>query len=149
MVFGSFWWNKITSSLFLSETHLLLYSGTGVGGDGSFYFGRFLVRACILRVYSVCVCVCVCCVLVPQLFLTLCNSMDCSPPVSSVHGIFQARELKWIAISFSKRSSQPRDQTCVSCIASRSFTFEPPGSPYCKSKWIAKMNSFFILYPTI
>ena len=42
--------------------------------------------------------------------------MDCSPPGSSVHGILQARILEWVAIPFSRRSSQPRDQTRVSCI---------------------------------
>ena len=40
--------------------------------------------------------------------------MDCSPPGSSVHGILQAGILVWVAISFSRRSSQPRDQTRVS-----------------------------------
>ena len=40
---------------------------------------------------------------------TLCDPMDCSLPGSSVHGIFQARVLKWVAISFSRGSSQPRD----------------------------------------
>ena len=40
---------------------------------------------------------------------TLCNSMDCSLPGSSVHGIFQARILEWVAISFSRRSSRSRD----------------------------------------
>jgi len=39
--------------------------------------------------------------------------MDYSPSGSSVHGISQARILEWVAISFSKGSSQPRDQTCV------------------------------------
>ena len=48
--------------------------------------------------------------------LSLCNPLDCSPPGSSVHGFFQARILQWVAISFSKGSSWPRDQTCVSCI---------------------------------
>ena len=57
-----------------------------------------------------------------QLCLTLCNLMDSSWPGSSVHGIFQARILEWVAISFSRGSSPPRDQTCVSCIASRFFT---------------------------
>ena len=42
---------------------------------------------------------------------TLCDLMDCSLPGSSVHGIFQARVLEWVAISFFKRSSQPRDRT--------------------------------------
>ena len=53
---------------------------------------------------------------------TLCDSMDCSLPGSPVHGIFQARTLKWVAISFSRRSSQPRDQTQVSLTAGRVFT---------------------------
>ena len=41
--------------------------------------------------------------------------MECSPPASSVHGIPQARILEWVAISFSRGSSRPRDQTCISC----------------------------------
>ena len=53
---------------------------------------------------------------------TLCNPMDCSPPGSSVHGIFQARILEWVAISFSRRSSWPRDWTQVSRIVGRHFT---------------------------
>ena len=44
-----------------------------------------------------CVCVCVC----AQLYLTLCNTMDYSPPYSSVHGIVQVRLLEWVAISYS------------------------------------------------
>ena len=48
--------------------------------------------------------------------------MDCSPLGSSVHGILQARILEWVAISFSRESSQPRDQTQVSCIAGGFFT---------------------------
>ena len=51
-----------------------------------------------------------------------CNPMDCSPPGSSVHGILQARILKWVGIPFSRGSSWPRDQTRVSCIAGRFFT---------------------------
>ena len=47
--------------------------------------------------------------------LILCDSMYCSPPGSSVHGIFQAKILEWVAISFSRGSSSPRDWTCVSC----------------------------------
>ena len=45
-----------------------------------------------------------------------CDPMDCSPPGSSVHGIFQARILEWVAISFSKGSSPPRDWNHISCI---------------------------------
>ena len=61
-------------------------------------------------------------VLAVQLCLTLWDPMDCSPPGSSVHGISQARILKWVAISFSRESSWSRDQTQVSSIASRFFT---------------------------
>ena len=63
----------------------------------------------------------------------LCNPMDCSLPGSSVHGIFQAVVLEWIAISFSRGLSQPRDQTQVSRIAGRFFTVwvtrESPACP--------------------
>ena len=52
---------------------------------------------------------------------TLCDPMDYSPPGSSVHGILQARVLEWVAISFSRGSSGPRDQTQVSHIAGRGF----------------------------
>ena len=54
----------------------------------------------------------------PALF----DPMGCSPPGSSVHGIFQARVLEWTAISFSRGSSRPRDQTRVSRIVDRRFT---------------------------
>ena len=49
------------------------------------------------------------------------NPMDCSPPGSSVHGIFQARILEWVAIPFSRGSSQPKDWTWVSHIVGRFF----------------------------
>ena len=47
---------------------------------------------------------------------TLCNPRDSRPPGSPVPGILQARTLEWVAISFFRGSSQPRDRTCVSCI---------------------------------
>ena len=53
---------------------------------------------------------------------TLCDPMDCSPSGSSVHGIFQARVLEWVAISISRGSSRTRDQTQVSRIVGRRFT---------------------------
>ena len=59
--------------------------------------------------------------LVAQSCPILWDPMDCSPPGSSIHGIFQARLLEWIAISFSRGSSQPRDQTQVSHIVGRRF----------------------------
>ena len=64
--------------------------------------------------------------------LTLCNPMDCSPQASSVHEILQTRIQEWIAISFSRGSSQLRDPTCVccvSCTAGRFFIAEPLGKP--------------------
>ena len=59
---------------------------------------------------------------VTQSCLTLCDPLNCHPPGSSVHEIFQARILEWVAIPFSRRSSWVRDQTQVSCIADRFFT---------------------------
>ena len=53
---------------------------------------------------------------------TLCDPMDCSLSGSSVHGIFQARVLEWVATSFSRGSSWPRDQTLVSHIVGGCFT---------------------------
>ena len=71
-----------------------------------------------------------------QLHQTLCNSMDCSPPGFSVPGIFQARIPEWVAISYSRGSSWPRDQTHISCIlAGGFFTTLPPG------KLLWNMNS--------
>ena len=61
-------------------------------------------------------------VLVAQSCLTLCDPIYYSQPGSSVHGIFYARILEWIAIPFSKGSSQLRDRTRVSCIVGRYFT---------------------------
>ena len=61
------------------------------------------------------------CVLVAQSCPTLCDPTDCSPPGSFIHGIFQARIVEWVAISFSRRSSQPRDRALVSHISGRLF----------------------------
>ena len=59
---------------------------------------------------------------VTQLCLTLCDPIDYSLPGSSIHGIFHAKILEWVAISFSRRSSQPRDWIQVSHIVVRRFT---------------------------
>ena len=64
-----------------------------------------------------------------QLF---CNPIDCSPPGSSAHGIFQARIPEWVAIPFCRGSSRLRDGTHVSCITGF-FTAEPL---YISSKWV-------------
>ena len=59
---------------------------------------------------------------VTQLCLNLCDSMDCSLPGSSVHGIFQVRILEWAAIPFSRGSSPIQGRNPISCIAGRFFT---------------------------
>ena len=72
--------------------------------------------------------------------LTLCDPVDSSLPGSSVHGISQARILEWVAVSFSRVSSWPRDWTHVSFLAGKFFNTEPPGKPqvhliFCLKKW--------------
>ena len=65
-----------------------------------------------------------------QLFpscLTLYDCVDCGPPGASVHGILQASILEWVAMPSSRESSQPRDQTHISCIASGLFTAATTG----------------------
>ena len=66
---------------------------------------------------------------VAQVCPTPSDPMDCSLQGSSVHGISQARILEWVVMSFSRGSSQPRDQIGISCIVGRFFTTEPPGKP--------------------
>ena len=77
----------------------------------------------LLAYQSVCVC------MHAQSCLTFCNPVDCSPPGSSVHGILQARILEWVAISFSRGSSQPRDRTWSPTLQADSLLSEPPGKP--------------------
>ena len=86
---------------------------------------------------------------VAQSYLTLCDPMDL--PVFSIHGILQARILKWVAISFSRGSSRPRDQTRVSCVGGRHFNLEQwTGSKlgkeyikavYCHPAYLAYMQN--------
>ena len=62
--------------------------------------------------------------LVAQTYPTLCDPMDCHPRGSSVHGILQARVLKWVSMPSSRRSSRATDQTQVSRIAGGFFTVQ-------------------------
>ena len=71
--------------------------------------------------------------LVDLLCLTLCYCMNWGPPVFA-HGILQARILEWVAISFSRGSSQPRDRTQVSCIAGRFSCIAERPSERCQLK---------------
>ena len=65
-------------------------------------------------------------VLVAQSCPTLCDPVDCSPPDSSVHAVLQARILEWVAILFSRGSSQPRSPA----LQTDSLASEPPGKPF-------------------
>ena len=88
------------------------------------YFIRRVILILIICVFLVCLVKYTLwiCVSTAQSFLILCNPMDYSLPGSSVHGILLARILEWVAIPFSRGSSQPRDQTWISCIEGRFFT---------------------------
>ena len=65
---------------------------------------------------------------VAQSCTTLCDPMDCSPPGSSVHGIFQARVLERVAISFSRRSSDSRTEPGSPALQADALLSEPPGN---------------------
>ena len=83
--------------------------------------------------------VCVC--LVTQSCTVLQDPLGCSPPGSSVHGIFQARILERVAISSSRGSSRPRDWTRISWTEGRFFTTELPGKPQEEAPWcLLKVN---------
>ena len=62
-----------------------------------------------------CACLCVCSI--PQPCLILCDPVDCSPPIFSVHGILQATILEWVARPSSRGSSSPKEQTLVSYVS--------------------------------
>ena len=87
------------------------------------------------------------CVLHAQVCPTLCDPMDCSPPGSSVHGIFQARISECVAISSSRGSSQPRDGTrapCISCLGRQILyhcaTWEARGRRHTPSKVLPSLE---------
>ena len=67
-------------------------------------------------------------------------SMECSPLDSSIHGIFQARILEWVAVSFSRGSSWPRDWTHISCLEVDSLLLRHPGRPYLISRDITLLR---------
>ena len=81
------------------------------------------------------------CCLVAKSCLTLCNPMDCSPPGSSVHQIFQTRILAWVAVSFSRGSSWPRDQIHISCICKQILYHWAIG----EAQKLKKQNSYCLL----
>ena len=87
----------------------------------------------------------VCCAKSLQSCLTLCDPMDWSLPDPSVHGILQAGILEWVALPSSRGSSQPRDQTQVSCISGRFFTVwatrEPIMSCHCNHSQVLDLEA--------
>ena len=98
-------------------------------------------------------CLLLCSLVRSQWYPTLWSPMDYSLPGSSVHEIFPARLLEWVAISCSRESSQPRDRTqvsCISCIAGEFFTAEPLGlliltELKIKQNNILKLNSILFI----
>ena len=80
------------------------------------YIASILVFTPKILLLLICLCIQAPVYMCTQLCPTLCDPMDCSPPGSSVHGIFHASILEWTAISYSRGSSRPRDWTCMSCI---------------------------------
>ena len=103
----------------------------------SYYYYHFMINFCCLVAQSR-----------PTLFAT---PMDCNLPSSSVHEILQARILEWVAISFSRGSSWPRDRTCISCISGGFFTDWATGEDFmvnisvsvyvCMCAWLHTGNS--------
>ena len=94
----------------------------GVSSDSTNY------SVCDLVIFSSAKLRCVLCVLSHSVVSNSCNPIDRSWPGSSIHEILQTRILEWVAISFSRGSSPPRNRTWVSCIAD-SFTTELWGKP--------------------
>ena len=83
---------------------------------------------------------------VAQSCRTLCNPMNCRLPGSSGHGIFQARVLEWVAISFSRGSYPPRDWNRVACIADSHFTIWAIRETNQKEAIICSPNPKFCLW---
>ena len=80
-------------------------------------------------------------VLITQWCPILFNLRDCRLPGSSVHGILQVRILEWVAIPFSRGSSQPKNRTQVSCMTSRFFTIWATREALCVSWVISKARN--------
>ena len=98
-----------------------------------------LERMCMCVCMYTCVCVCVC-VLLVQSYSTLCDFMNCYPPVSPVHGILQASILECVVIPFPRGSSNPRIEARSPALQADSLSSEPPG----KSSFGVKEPKFFI-----
>ena len=88
---------------------------------------------------------------VTQLCPTLCDPMDCSLLRSSIHGTFQTRVLEWVAISFSRGSSPPKNRNCLflsPSLADGFFTTVSPGKPL-KIEYLVSSRVFYLLLVTL
>ena len=83
-----------------------------------------------------------------QSCVTLCDSVHCSPPGSSVHEILQARILGWVVIPFSRRSCGPRDQTQDSSLQADSLQSKPPGNLKLETCNIATLKLEYTYFTT-
>ena len=77
------------------------------------------------------------------------DPMDCSPPGSSVLGIFQARILEWVAISSSRGSSWPRDRSCSSCIGTQILYRWASWDVHLESYWGLDYISWLLISPVL
>ena len=127
-------WNALLQSTVNSaQCYVAGWMGRELGGKWIHVYVWLSPFAVHLKLSQNC-----CHVLVASSRPTLCDPMNCSLPNSSVYGILQARALEWVAIPFSGGSSQPRDQTGVSCITGGFFTIwatrEAPNQLYSNAK---------------
>ena len=86
-----------------------------------------------------------CCCLVAKSSLILCDPMDCSAPGSSIHGISQARILKWVAISFSRGIFPTQRWNPHLLLSRRIFTTEPPGKSSPAHPYMLEGSTFCFL----
>ena len=86
--------------------------------------------------------------LVTQLCPTLCEPIDCGPPALLSMGILQARKLEWVAISFSRGTSQPRDRTQSPSLQADSLQSEPPRKPFelCNYLQVTQLSDLFCFH---
>ena len=112
-------------------------------GEKEIPYIEYLKTFCHGSSVCVCVCVCVCVgVCVSCSVVWLCDPMDCSQLASSVHGILLTKILKWVAIPFSRGSSQPGDWTQSPTLLAGSLLSEPPGK-----SWVLERNTFHASFP--
>ena len=110
------WWQKVSE--LSKKIEIIWKQGWAVVGSEEYRVARNC-RMCLFNASAQVIC-CVCAYVHSSVRL-FCDPRDCSSPDSSVHRVFQARIREGVAISSSRRSSQPRDQTHISCIGRRTL----------------------------